>query len=254
MGLAALMPRRRRSDRTLFPVTEGRSRFGTAFSVHGSTSCAKVFSMAPLDYKKEDKLLYQPPADPMVLDVPEMQFFMVDGSGDPNTPGGAYEQAVELLYALSYAVRMGGKKGAFPAPDYVEYVVLPLEGLWWNSESNPPEDKNAFRWTSMIRQPGFITEEAFDYARASTMKKKPHLNAAAARMASFTEGLCVQCLHTGSYDEEPATVARMHAFMEQSGLRPDMGNGRTHHEIYLSDPRKTPPERLKTILRIPVKA
>ena len=148
--------------------------------------------MPPLDYKKQARRLYLPSAVPAVVDVPEMQFFMVDGTGDPNAPDGEYSHALELLYTLSYAVRMGGKKGAFPAPDYLEYVVLPLEGL------------------------------------------------------------CVQCLHTGSYDDEPATLARMHVFMEQSGLRPDTSGVRAHHEIYLSDPRKTPAERLKTVLRLPV--
>ena len=208
--------------------------------------------MPPLDYKKQDRRLYLPSAVPAVVDVPEMQFFMVDGTGNPNAPDGEYSHALELLYTLSYAVRMGGKKGAFPAPDYLEYVVLPLEGLWWNSGQNPSADKNTFRWTSMIRQPGFITAEAFEYARSNAMKKKPHLNVEIARMASFAEGLCVQCLHTGSYDDEPATLARMHVFMEQSGLRPDTSGVRAHHEIYLSDPRKTPAERLKTVLRLPV--
>ena len=104
----------------------------------------------------------------------------------------------------------------------------------------------------MIRQPGFITAEAFEYARSNAMKKKPHLNVEIARMASFAEGLCVQCLHTGSYDDEPATLARMLVYMEQSGLRPDTSGARAHHEIYLSDPRKTPAERLKTVLRLPV--
>ena len=141
--------------------------------------------MPPLDYKKQDRRLYFPSAVPAVVDVPEMQFFMVDGTGDPNAPDGEYSHALELLYTLSYAVRMGGKKGAFPAPDYLEYVVPPLEGLWWNSGQNPSADKNTFRWTSMIRQPGFITAEAFEYARMNAMQKKPPLNVEMARMASL---------------------------------------------------------------------
>lgn len=208
--------------------------------------------MPPLDYKKQARHLYLPSASPAVVNVPEMQFFMVDGTGDPNAPDGEYSHALELLYTLSYAVRMGGKKGAFPAPGYLEYVVPPLEGLWWNSGQNPPDDKTTFRWTSMIRQPDFITAEAFEYARMNAMKKKPHLNVEIARMASFAEGLCVQCLHTGPYDDEPAALARMHAFMKQAALSPDTAGTRTHHEIYLSDPRKTPEERLKTVLRLPV--
>ncbi|MCC8149795.1 GyrI-like domain-containing protein [Akkermansia sp.] len=209
--------------------------------------------MPPLDFKKEDKHLYQPPAHPVLVDVPEMIFFMVDGEGNPNDPAGAYQHAIELLYALSYAVRMGGKKGAFPVPDYREYVVPPLEGLWWNCNNPSPSQKKDFRWISMIRQPGFVTPETLSYAQEQVGKKKPHLNVAAARLASFREGLCVQCLHTGPYDEEPATLAQMHSFMEREGLLPDMDGSRAHHEIYLSDPRKTSPERLKTVLRLPAR-
>lgn len=210
--------------------------------------------MPPLDYKKEEKSLYLPSGSPGLVEVPEMNFFMVDGRGDPNEPEGEYQQAIELLYALSYAVRMGGKKGTFPIPDYREYVVPPLEGLWRSAgNASPlPQHKKDFLWTAMIRQPGFIPPDALDYAAGQVRKKKPLLNTAAARMASFTEGLCVQCLHTGPYDEEPATVARMHAFMEKEGYSPDLEGVRAHHEIYLSDPRKTPAERLKTVLRIPV--
>lgn len=210
--------------------------------------------MPPLDYKKEEKHLYLPSTAPTLVDVPEMNFFMVDGQGDPNEPNGSYQHAVELLYALSYAVRMGGKKGALFMPDYREYVVPPLEGLWRTPAGAPPASKKELCWTAMIRQPGFVSAEALDYAREQVRRKKPHLDAEAARLASFREGLCVQCLHMGSYDAEPATVALMHAFMKQAACRPDMDGTRAHHEIYLSDPRKTPVARLKTVLRLPVKA
>lgn len=209
--------------------------------------------MSPLDFKKEEKRFYLPPAHPVLADVPEMNFFMVDGEGDPNEPEGAYQHAVELLYALSYAVRMGGKKRTFPVPGYREYVVPPLEGLWWGCEPEAPVSKKDFRWISMIRQPGFVTQETLAYAQEQVAMKKPHLDTEAGRLDSFREGLCVQCLHTGPYDDEPATLDRMRSFMEQETLLPDMEGLRTHHEIYLSDPRKTPPERLKTILRIPVR-
>lgn len=209
--------------------------------------------MSPLDFKKEEKRFYLPPSCPVLVDVPEMNFFMVEGEGDPNDPAGAYQHAVELLYALSYAVRMGGKKGTFPVPGYREYVVPPLEGLWRGCEYAAPADKKDFRWISMIRQPGFVTPETLSYAQEQVASKKPRLKTAAARLDSLREGLCVQCLHTGSYDDEPATLARMRAFMEQEAFLPDMEGSRAHHEIYLSDPRKTPPERLKTVLRIPVR-
>lgn len=210
--------------------------------------------MPPLDYKKEEKHLYLPSGAPALVDVPEMNFFMVDGQGDPNDPEGEYQHAIELLYALSYAVRMGGKKGSISIPGYQEYVVPPLEGLWRSAGNAVPlhQHKKDLRWTAMIRQPGFIPREAFQAAVEQLRKKKPHLNTALARMASFTEGLCVQCLHTGSYDEEPATIMRMQAFMEETGCSPDMDSARAHHEVYLSDPRKTPAERLKTVLRLPV--
>ncbi|MEI3559090.1 GyrI-like domain-containing protein [Akkermansia massiliensis] len=208
--------------------------------------------MSPLDFKKEEKCFYLPPAHPVLADIPEMNFFMVEGEGDPNEPAGTYQRAVELLYALSYAVRMGGKKGTFPIPGYREYVVPPLEGLWQGCECKAPVSKKDFRWISMIRQPGFVTQETLAHAQEQVARKKPHLNTGSARLDSLREGLCVQCLHTGPYDDEPATLARMRSFMEQEALLPDMEGSRTHHEIYLSDPRKTPPERLKTVLRIPV--
>lgn len=208
--------------------------------------------MSPLDFKKEEKCFYLPPAHPVLADIPEMNFFMVEGEGDPNEPAGTYQRAVELLYALSYAVRMGGKKGTFPVPGYREYVVPPLEGLWRGCECKAPVSKKDFRWISMIRQPGFVTQETLAHAQEQVARKKPHLNTGSARLDSLREGLCVQCLHTGPYDDEPATLARMRSFMEQEALLPDMEGSRTHHEIYLSDPRKTPPERLKTVLRIPV--
>lgn len=208
--------------------------------------------MSPLDFKKEEKCFYLPPAHPVLADIPEMNFFMVEGEGDPNEPAGTYQRAVELLYALSYAVRMGGKKGTFPIPGYREYVVPPLEGLWRGCECKAPVSKKDFRWISMIRQPGFVTQETLAHAQEQVARKKPHLNTGSARLDSLREGLCVQCLHTGPYDDEPATLARMRSFMEQEALLPDMEGSRTHHEIYLSDPRKTPPERLKTVLRIPV--
>ena len=209
--------------------------------------------MDKLDYKKEYKELYNSKTTPSVIDVPEMKFIQVDGRGNPNDEGGQYQQALELLYALTYTIKMAPKSGNTPK-DYFEYVVPPLEGLWWLGDSEDVDfrDKSKYCWTSMIRQPEFVNDEVFLYA-AETVAKKKGLDTSKARLVTLTEGLCVQCMHLGPYDDEPATFAKMKDFMAQNGLIHDPSQIGRHHEIYLGDPRKLEPAKRKTILRYPVK-
>jgi len=209
--------------------------------------------MDKLDYKKEFKELYNPKTVPSVIAVPEMSFIQVDGSGNPNDEGGQYQQALELLYALTYTIKMAPKSGKTPK-DYFEYVVPPLEGLWWFSDTEEADfhNKSKYCWTSMIRQPEFVTDEVFKYA-TETVAKKKGLDTSKARLVSFVEGLCVQCMHIGPYDDEPATLAKMKDYMAQNALAVDLNDTRKHHEIYLGDPRKLEPSKRKTILRYPVK-
>ena len=209
--------------------------------------------MDKLDYKKEFKELYNPKTVPSSIEVPEMKFIQVDGKGNPNDEGGAYQQALELLYALTYTIKMAPKSGKTPM-DYFEYVVPPLEGLWWfadNSESDSG-DKSKYCWTSMIRQPEFVTDEVFRYA-TETVATKKGLDTSKARLVTLTEGLCVLCMHLGPFEDEPATLAKMKDYMAQNDLITELNDTRRHHEIYLSDPRKTEPGKRKTILRYPAK-
>lgn len=206
----------------------------------------------PFDFVKEQKELYQPKAEPSIIEVPEMTFFAVDGRGNPNEQEGPYAEAVQLLYALSYTIKMSGK-GKTALQGFFEYRVPPLEGLWQMAEGQPGVDyanKDRFEWTSMIRQPDFVDEAAFDWACGEVRRKKG-LDTSRARLLRYREGLCVQILHIGPYDAEPTTVARMDAYLAQIGYRNDFGT-RKHHEIYLGDPRKTAPEKLRTIIRHPV--
>ena len=209
-----------------------------------------------LDYKKAFPDLYAPKQAPALVEVPPMTFIMVDGKGDPNEEGGSYQQAVGLLYGLTFAIKMSRKSGDAPE-GYFEYVVPPLEGLWWSEddlwrgESAP--DKSRFCWTSMIRQPEFVTPQVFEWAKGALAKKKPELDLSRARLETFCEGFCVQAMHVGPYDAEPETLARMQRFALDSGCREELENGRRHHELYLGDPRRTAPQRLRTVLRHPVK-
>jgi len=204
------------------------------------------------EFIKEYKELYQPKTTPAIIDVPEMVFFAVDGRGNPNDTEGEYAKAVGLLYALSYTVKMSDK-GKTPLKGFFPYKVAPLEGLWQMAGGIPGVDyqnKDAFEWTSMIRQPEFVNESVFDWACGEVRRKKG-LDTSRARLLRYREGLCVQMMHIGPYDAEPESVARMDAFLAQNGYRNDLGL-RRHHEIYLGDPSKSAPEKLKTILRHPV--
>lgn len=211
-----------------------------------------------LDYKKEYKDLYLPKQKPALIDVPAMTFIMINGRGDPNINGGEYQQAVELLYGLSYTIKMSKRNGCGPK-GYFDYVVPPLEGLWWLEEDKMDfTQKNKYCWTSMIRQPEFVTKEIFEWACQELKRKKPQIDTSKAYFEAFTEGLCVQIMHIGPFDDEPKTIEQLETYIKEMSLKnaisstyPD-GRIRRHHEIYLSDPRKTAPEKLKTVLRHPV--
>lgn len=214
--------------------------------------------MEKLDYKKEYKDLYLPKTKPMLIQVPNMKFIMIKGKGNPNSESGEYQEALSLLYALSFSIKMS-KLGENRIKGYFEYVVPPLEGLWWN-EGNKTVDyqqKEKFEWISMIRQPEFVTQEVFDWA-CQEVKKKKGLEVSKAEFVELEEGLCVQMLHKGSYDEEPKTIQAIEEYIQANQLKNDIGNKlkngrvRRHHEIYLSDPRKAKAENLKTVIRIPV--
>ncbi|OEF97174.1 GyrI-like domain-containing protein [Desulfuribacillus alkaliarsenatis] len=206
-----------------------------------------------IDYKKEYKELYLPKNKPMLIEVPSMDFIMVDGTGDPNN-NPEFEHAVEVLYGLSYTIKMSHKKGQQP-PGYYEYVVPPLEGLWWIEEGTfCLTERDNWKWTVMIRQPEFVNEEVFQWACKELEKKKPELKLELARFESFAEGLSVQMMHIGPYSTEPETVEIMTEYIKQQGLIDCVGiEGGKHHEIYISDPRKSKPESMKTVLRHPVK-
>lgn len=205
------------------------------------------------DYKKEYKEYYLPKSKPSIVDIPAMNYVAVRGKGDPNDENGEYKQAMTLLYGVSFTIKMS-KKGDHRIDGYFDYVVPPLEGLWQQNGVNGIDyaHKECFEWVSMIRLPDFVTKAEFDWAvKEASAKKK--IDFSKAEFFTYNEGLCVQCMHIGSYDDEPATVEAMHRFADESGYIIDISEKRRHHEIYLSDPRKTSPEKLKTVIRLPLK-
>lgn len=207
----------------------------------------------PFDYKKEYKEFYLPPKTPGIVTVPAMNFLAVGGQGDPNQEDGAYKQALGMLYAVAFTIKMS-RKGQHQLEGYFDYVVPPLEGLWWQENTRGVDytRKQDFQWISMIRLPEFVTREAFDWAiREATEKKQQDFSKV--EFFSWEEGLCVQCMHIGPYDAEPTTVAAMNEYTRAQGYEADFGEGRFHHEIYLSDARRCSPERLKTVIRQPVR-
>lgn len=210
--------------------------------------------MTPFDYKKEYKALYLPKEMPSIVEVPSMQYAAVRGHGDPNEPDGEYGRAVAVLYGISYTIKMS-YKGSRKVDGFFEYVVPPLEGFWWMEGGAPGVDyrnKSGFNWISIIRVPEFVTEEVFAWAKEEAQRKK-RIDTSLAELITVSEGLCVQCLHIGSYNEEPATVAKMDHYLLEQGYENDISDRRRHHEIYLSDPRKVSPERMKTVIRHPVR-
>lgn len=205
------------------------------------------------DYKKEYKEFYLPKNKPALITVPPMNFIAVRGKGNPNEEGGAYKQSISLLYGIAFTIKMS-KMGDHRIDGYFDYVVPPLEGLWWQEGVTGIDysRKEDFEWISMIRLPEFVTKSEFAWAVAEATKKK-NADFSKVEFLTYDEGFCVQCMHIGPYDEEPSTIGAMDAFAGEQGFFPDTDGNRRHHEIYLSDARKCKPENLKTVIRHPIK-
>ena len=205
------------------------------------------------DFKKEYREFYLPKATPEIVTVPPANYIAVRGEGDPNIEGGAYQQAISVLYAAAYTLKMSYKTD-YRIEGFYEYVVPPLEGFWWQKCVRGVDyaDKAAFRWISVIRLPEFITRADFDWA-VETASKKKKLDCSAAEFLTMDEGLCVQIMHLGPFDDEPASVAKMDAYLAENGYENDLSDTRLHHEIYLSDARKATPEKWKTVIRHPIR-
>lgn len=205
------------------------------------------------DFKKEYKEFYMPKSKPEIVTVPAMNYIAVRGKGNPNIEGGAYQQAIGVLYSVAYTIKMS-YRGSYKMEGYFEYVVPPLEGFWWQPGIAGVDygKKDEFNWISVIRLPDFVTKEDFNWAVAEASNKKK-MDCSVAEFITIDEGLCVQIMHIGSYNDEPATVALMDAYLQDNGYENDLTDTRLHHEIYLSDSRKTAPEKLKTVIRHPIK-
>ena len=205
------------------------------------------------DYKKEYKEFYMPKNVPAIITVPKMNYIAVRGSGDPNTEDGEYKTAIGLLYAVAFTIKMS-KKGNHKIEGYFDYVVPPLEGFWWQDgiEGVDYSRKADFHWISVIRLPDFVSENDFRWVLQEAEEKKKQ-DFSRVEFLTIEEGLCVQCMHIGSYDDEPSTVQQMHEFMEKEGYELDITDRRLHHEIYLSDVRKVALDKLKTVIRHPIK-
>mgnify|MGYP000930637935 FL=1 len=206
------------------------------------------------DFKKEFKRFYKPSENPEIIEIPKMNFIAVRGKGNPNEKEGEYHKAVEMLYGVAYTLKMSYKT-QYKIEGFFEYVVPPLEGLWWQENvkhENYLLNKELFNWISLIRVPDFIKKEDVEWAiKCATEKKKKDFSKV--EFFSYNEGLCVQCMHIGSYNEEPETIQRMNEFAQNNGYNIELTEKRYHHEIYLSDPRKTDINKLKTVIRQPVK-
>jgi hypothetical protein len=205
------------------------------------------------DFKKEYKEFYLPKSKPQIVELPRANYIAVRGKGDPNVVGDAYQQAIGVLYSVAYTLKMSYKTD-YKIKGFFEYVVPPLEGFWWQDgvEGVDYTDKSTFNWVSVIRLPDFITEADFHWA-VETASKKKRIDCSVAKYLTIEEGLCVQIMHIGPYDDEPASVALMDAYLETNGYEKDFSDKRLHHEIYLSDFRKVAPEKLKTVIRHPIR-
>ena len=205
------------------------------------------------DYKKEYKEFYLPKDKPGLVVVPPMNYLAVRGKGDPNVEDGEYKRSISLLYGVAFTIKMS-KMGDHRIEGYFDYVVPPLEGFWWQGNGGQIDyaHKENFEWISLIRLPDFVTESDVEWAKVEAAAKKK-TDFSAVEFLHYDEGECVQCMHVGSYDDEGATIARMDAYLVQNGYTTDFSKGRYHHEIYLSDARKVPAERLRTVIRHPVK-
>jgi hypothetical protein len=205
------------------------------------------------DFKKEYKEFYMPKNEPEIVTVPEANYIAVRGAGNPNEEGGAYQQAISVLYAIAYTLKMSYKTD-YKIEGFFEYVVPPLEGFWWQDDVEGVDysNKNTFKWISVIRLPDFVSKQDFDWAvKVASQKKK--IDCSKAEYFTIEEGLCVQIMHYGPFDDEPATVDSMNKFLEKNGYQNDFSDTRLHHEIYLSDVRKVAPEKWKTVIRHPIK-
>jgi hypothetical protein len=207
----------------------------------------------PFDLKKEYQEFYMPKGKPEIVTVPKMNYIAVRGRGNPNEEDGEYKKSIELLYGIAYTIKMS-KKGDHKIEGYFDYVVPPLEGFWWQDDVDGIDysHKENFQWISVIRLPDFVTKADFDWAVDETTRKKK-MDFSKVEFLETEEGLCVQCMHSGSYDDEPATIAAMDKFIADNGYENDISDTRRHHEIYLSDARKVAPEKLKTVIRHPIK-
>lgn len=205
------------------------------------------------DYKKEDKEFYLPKSKPSIVMVPKMNFIAVRGKGNPNEEGGAYKKSLNLLYGVAFTIKMS-YKGSHTIDGYFEYVVPPLEGFWWQEDTDGIDynRKNDMHFISIIRLPEFVTKGDFDWAIEEATKKKK-LDFSNVEFLTYDEGICVQCMHIGSYDEEPATIKTMHEYAREQGYELDITDTRYHHEIYLSNPQKCEVSKLKTVIRHPIK-
>ena len=223
------------------------------------------------DYKKEYKEFYMPKNKPEIVKIPPMNYVAVRGKGNPNVEGGDYQQAISILYAVAYTLKMSYKTD-YKIEGFFEYVVPPLEGFWWQGEQHPVDaeirtdrtdrrenvkgidysNKDTFNWISVIRLPDFITEKDFAWA-VQTATKKKKIDCSLAEFLTIDEGLCVQIMHQGSFDSEPATVALLEDYLKEQGYENDINEQRLHHEIYMSDARKVAPEKWKTVIRHPIK-
>ena len=205
------------------------------------------------DFKKEYKEFYLPKNKPSIVTVPKMNYIAVRGSGDPNAEGGEYKESIGLLYGIAFTIKMS-KMGDHRIDGYFDYVVPPLEGFWWQQGMTgiDYDHKENFEWISVIRLPDFVSKADFEWAKEEATKKKK-ADFSKVEFFTYEEGLCVQCMHIGSYDDEPATIDAMHEFIEKEGYVLDITDKRIHHEIYLSDARKVAPEKLKTVIRHPIR-
>lgn len=205
------------------------------------------------DFKKEYKMFYKPKNKPEIVEVPKAHYIAVRGKGDPNETGGAYQQAIQLLYSVAYTLKMSYKTD-YHMEGFFEYVVPPLEGLWWQDRGGDInyKDKSAFHCISLIRLPDFVTPKDLDWAIATASKKKK-LDCSPVEWLTLDEGLCVQIMHQGPFDDEPKTIAFMQEFLTENGYVTDLTDERRHHEIYLSDARRVAPDKWKTVIRLPIK-
>lgn len=219
----------------------------------------------PFDFKKEYKEFYMPKNQPAIVDIPKMQYIAVRGVGNPNEEGGDYKNAIGVLYALAYTLKMSYKTD-YRIEGFFEYVVPPLEGFWWQEgiEGFDYRRKEKFHWISVIRVPDFIKEADFKWA-VETAERKKKMDCSLAELLTIEEGLCVQIMHMGAYDDEPASIALMDAYLDEHGYENDITKAaglhepvdcnkvRLHHEIYMSDARRVAPEKWKTVIRHPIK-